>query len=226
MGILTLYDILQDIVSILSEGNPEYRNLPTELEPDALIFDLGLNSENLPAILGELKIRLEGRDVNILASIPEPDLKSLTLKRFLKLLQESIVTAVLAPIVVYVDDEEENIFVFKRYFGKALRLVTFTDPESAFDFIRKESAVALVITDQVMPKLNGTALCNAIRRTKPFLKFILLTGNPAGDSDLMYSSLRHGKFHDFISKPLDLQKRGPEYLEMIQSLLKGPESDL
>jgi hypothetical protein len=34
---------------------------------------------------------------------------------------------------------------------------------------------------------------------------ILVTGNPQGDDELMYNSLRHGKFHDFISKPLDLE---------------------
>jgi CheY-like chemotaxis protein len=221
MGLVTLYDILRDIVYNLSLTSPEYKPLPTELEPEARLSDLGLSGASLPIVLKVLKARLDGRDVNVLATLAPDEIRSLTLKPFLKAVQASIATAVQRPIIVYVDDEEENIFIFKRYFGKHLRLETFTDPEQAFAFIRAEDSVRLVVTDEVMPGLTGNALCSAIRRHKPYLKFILMTGNPDSDQDLLYHSLRHGRFHDVILKPLDLEKKGGEYLSMMRSLAEG-----
>ncbi|MEO7425251.1 MAG: response regulator [Fibrobacteria bacterium] len=221
MGLVTLYDILKDIVFNLSIGDAKFRPLPTELESDARLADLGLDPDTLPIVLSVLKSRLDGRDVNVLAGRDPEALRCWTLRPFLKALKESIAASVHAPITVYVDDEEENIFVFKRFFGKHLRLVTFTDPERAFAFIRSEDAVTLVVTDESMPGLTGNALCNAIRRHKPYLKFVLITGNPAEDRDLLYNSLRHGRFHDVILKPMDLQRHGQKYLEMMLSLANG-----
>ncbi len=225
MGLVSLYDILGDIVLNLSLTDPRFKPLPTEMEPDARLADLGLDGDSLPIVLGVLKSRLDGRDVNVLAGREPEALRAWTLKPFLKTLKESITAAVNAPITVYVDDEEENIFIFKRFFGKHLRLETFTDPEQAFAFIRGNDAVTLVVTDESMPGLTGNALCNAIRRYKPYMKFVLITGNPAGDQDLVYNSLRHGRFHDVILKPVDLERRGQEYLEMMRSLANGSAED-
>ena len=221
MGHQTLFDILRDIVINLALTRSAFPSLPAEIESPLSLSEQGFEAKSLDLILNEMKMRLDGKDVNVVAKVGIEKVLAMPVKEFLTTLQESILIAVHNPIVVYVDDEEENIFVFKRYFGKNLRLETFTDPEEAFDFIRKDSDVRLVVTDESMPRLTGTALCNAIRRYKPFLKFILLTGNPNNDGDLMYNALKHGKFHDFINKPIDLQNRGAEYLKMMQGLITG-----
>ncbi|MDB5048090.1 MAG: hypothetical protein JWO30_1161 [Fibrobacteres bacterium] len=121
--------------------------------------------------------------------------------------------------VVYVDDEPENIFIFKRRFGKSLNLKTFVDPVEALDYIIRSPQVALVITDEVMPRLSGNELCDETKKAKPNMKFILMTGNPNHDGDLMYRSLRKDRFYEFINKPVDFDKKGEEYLAMIQGLL-------
>ena len=41
--------------------------------------------------------------------------------------------------VVYVDDEPENIFIFKRRFGRSLNLKTFQDPVAALEYIHPHS---------------------------------------------------------------------------------------
>ncbi len=121
--------------------------------------------------------------------------------------------------VVYVDDEPENIFVFKRRFGKNLNLKTFEDPVAALEYIIRTPQVALVITDEVMPRLSGNELCDETKKAKPNMKFILITGNPHNDGDLMYRSLRKDRFYEFINKPVDFDKKGDEYLAMIQGLV-------
>jgi DNA-binding NtrC family response regulator len=122
-------------------------------------------------------------------------------------------------MVVYVDDEEENLFIFKRKFGKKLNLNTFSDPIKALEFIQNSEDVRLVITDEVMPKMSGNELCDRVHLTKPLLRFVLITGNPNSDGDLMYRALRKNRFYEFINKPVDFDTKGDEYLGMIQGLL-------
>lgn len=120
--------------------------------------------------------------------------------------------------VVYVDDEPENLFIFKRRFGKQLNLKTFEDPRQALEHIIRSPNVTLVITDEVMPGLSGNQLCDEVHKAKPNIKFILITGNPNADEDLMYKSLRKNRFYEFINKPVDFEGKGEEYLTMIQGL--------
>ena len=44
-------------------------------------------------------------------------------------------------MVVYVDDEEENLFIFKRRFGKDFPIKTFSDPHEALSFIKVSAAM-------------------------------------------------------------------------------------
>lgn len=120
--------------------------------------------------------------------------------------------------VVYVDDEQENLFIFKRKFGKRLNLKTFENPKEALDYIVRTPTVALVITDEVMPGLSGNELCDEVHKAKPNMKFVLITGNPNNDGDLMYKSLRKNRFYEFINKPVDFDGKGEEYFALIQGL--------
>jgi DNA-binding NtrC family response regulator len=125
------------------------------------------------------------------------------------------------PLVVYVDDEEENLFIFKRKFASAFSLRSFSDPMEALEFILTNNDVALVVTDEVMPKLSGNELCDKVHESKPNLKFILITGNPNSDDDLMYRSLRYNRFYEFINKPMDFEGKGREYLHLIQGVIRN-----
>jgi CheY-like chemotaxis protein len=120
--------------------------------------------------------------------------------------------------VVYVDDEAENLFIFKRKFGKRLNLKTFEDPREALEYILKRPSVSVVVTDEVMPGLSGSQLCDEVHKSKPNMKFVLITGNPNNDGDLMYNSLRKNRFYEFINKPVDFDGKGEEYYAMILSL--------
>ncbi|MDQ3002051.1 MAG: response regulator [Fibrobacterota bacterium] len=216
-----LYEIIRDIVATLSKSEPGYQSLPAEFDPEIPIADVGLDMLTLPEVLEELKSRLDGKD----ASLPElgpGDYNAMTLGDLLERIRHKTSPVAKNPIVVYVDDEEENLFVFKRRFGKDINLKTFSDSEAALEYIKTESDIGLVITDEVMPNLNGNALCSAVRKSKPYLKFILITGNPQNDQELMYKTLRQGRFYEFINKPLDMEKKGAEYLALIRSLLSGP----
>ena len=77
----------------------------------------------------------------------------------------------------------------------------------------------LVITDEVMPGMSGNELCDAVHETKPLMKFILITGNPNSDGDLMYRALRRNRFFEFFNKPVDFESKGEEYLTLINRII-------
>ena len=60
---------------------------------------------------------------------------------------------------------------------------------------------SVVITDLVMPKLDGLALLRALQNELPFAAVILLSGQ--GSIDTAVSAIKEGAF-DFLTKPVDL----------------------
>lgn len=214
-----LYVILREIVSGLASKDGYFRPLPEDFNGDLMLNEVGLDIVTLPDVVDELQKRLGGRDLGLSQTMNPSDLNGMSLGQFLDQIHSVFSPKKRVQTVVYVDDEEENIFIFVRKYGKSLNLKTFTEPLVALDYIRSEESVALVITDEVMPKLSGNQLCDEVHKTKPKMRFILITGNPNSDGDLMYNTLKKNRFYDFINKPLDLERKGDEYFNLIQGVL-------
>lgn len=58
------------------------------------------------------------------------------------------------PAVIYLDDEEINLLLFKEMFKKDFDVFTTTYPEEALEYV-KNNNVAYVFTDQRMPIMSG-----------------------------------------------------------------------
>jgi CheY-like chemotaxis protein len=221
--------ILREVFSRLSRENPAFLPLPPSINENTPLESLHVNDANIGEVARELRSRFGGIALNI--ELMYKMQKAFggtsaqngydTVGDMVRHIQSGLHHGVANPVVVYVDDEEENLFVFRRRFSKRLNLRTFSDPAEALAFIRENPDVVLVLTDESMPGMTGGQLCDEVHKTKPFLKFMLITGNPGGDEHLMEKSLRHGRFYDFISKPLDFEKKGEEYLTTISHILEG-----
>lgn len=216
---LEIYTILKDIVAGMAADDPLIHPLPDALNPQDTLGDSGLDLTVLPEIRMQLKTRLQGKELDWDFLFDAEGLQGMSLAQLIASIRQSLQNRNLNPIVVYVDDEEENIFVFRRKFDKKFRLKTFSDSLQALDFIRKSDDVALVVTDEVMPNMGGNQLCDEVHRTKPYLKFVLVTGNPNQDEDLMYRSLRRNRFYEFIQKPMEMEKKGEEYEKIFRKLI-------
>lgn len=220
MGNKEIYDILKDIVSALRKEDESFQPLPEVFDPELTLDGAGLDLATLPEVLVEVKTRFNGKDLGLDSFLTPDILNTSTLGQLVgRILAGFSPKKAQEAVVVYVDDEEENLFVFKRKYGKRLNLKTFTEPLKALEFIKQDENVRLVITDEVMPKMSGNELCDQVHKTKPLMKFILITGNPNNDGDLMYRALRRNRFFEFINKPIDLEGKGEEYLATIQGLI-------
>lgn len=229
-------DILREVFAKLAAERGGLALMPEVLNAETTLDALQVTEANVGDFARELRHRLGGVALNVemmfrlqkafqgtdtgagAGAILGP---YRTLGDVVKHIQASLHHGIPNPLVVYVDDEEENLFVFRRKYGKRLNLKTFSDPHEALAFIRSSGDTVLVLTDEVMPGMTGNQLCDEVHKSRPFLKFILITGNPAGDDNLMHRSLRHGRFYDFINKPLDFEGKGEEYFSAMNRVLSG-----
>jgi CheY-like chemotaxis protein len=219
MDSVQVYEILKEIVSGLKARGERISLLPDSLRPEATLEELGVDLIGFSEVVEELKARFRGKDFHLGAFMVPDEYYYLTSGRLVDAIASSFKPAKQDQVVVYVDDEEENLFVLKRKFGKRMNLKTFTDSSAALEFIRTNESVGLVITDEVMPNLSGNQLCDEVHKTKPLMKFILITGNPNNDDDLMYRTLRRNRFYEFFNKPMDFDNKGEEYFNLIQRAL-------
>ena len=222
--------ILIGVLDKLATANPVFSPQPADRGTDTTLVDCHINKDTIGILERELKHRFGGLTINISMMLSMQEMYRgtaadmghyNTLGQMADHIFSCMYHGIENPIVVYVDDEEDNLFLFKRHYGKRLNLKTFTDPNEALQFILQSSEVVLVITDEVMPKLSGNKLCDEVHKTKPFLKFVLITGNPAGDDNLLHQTLRQGRFYEFFNKPLNLEKQGEAYFEVFQRILTG-----
>jgi CheY-like chemotaxis protein len=222
--------ILREVFTRLAKDNPSFSPLPSVINETTTLDSLHVNEANIGELARELRARLGGIALNVELMYKMQkafqgtalDIHHYkTVGDVAKHMQGSMHHGIPNPVVVYVDDEEENLFVFRRKFGKRVNLRTFSDPKEALAFIKDSPEVVLVLTDEVMPGMTGNQLCDEVHKTRPVLKFILITGNPGGDENLMHRSLRHGRFYDFINKPLDFEAKGEEYFAALNKVVMG-----
>jgi DNA-binding NtrC family response regulator len=90
----------------------------------------------------------------------------------------------------------------------------------------KDMSIDLVITDMVMPEMDGLSLVNKILEIRPNTLIIILTGYPSFDSAVQ--SIRGGAF-DYLAKPVNSEElkikiqRSLERKDLLKSktVLKG-----
>ena len=103
--------------------------------------------------------------------------------------------------------------ILGRVFAKRdLASVPFEDPKAALAALREGIRVDAVVTDQTMPHMTGVEFATQVRRLRPELPILLMSGN------LDAGLLEHeGLFDGYISKPFRLEP----LLELLDGLLES-----
>jgi len=102
--------------------------------------------------------------------------------------------------LVLVDDETEILEILEaRFRGVVERLVSFSDPSAALEFVRTHSVDAMLM-DLKMSGMDGLTLFGEVLKVQPATVGIFLTG--FGDKVNVQTALKMGAF-DFIDKPFN-----------------------
>lgn len=102
--------------------------------------------------------------------------------------------------VLYIDDEPENLLVFRSGFKREFNVLVADSVASAWEILAQEH-VQVVISDQRMPACTGTEFFNELKEKKPDVIRILLTGY--ADFDDVIEAINQGKIYHYINKPWD-----------------------
>lgn len=102
------------------------------------------------------------------------------------------------PVLLYVDDELENLTGFKFVFRKHYKIFV---AQSAFEGleIMRNNEIHLVITDQRMPKMTGIEFLEKIASAYPDVTRIILTG--FSDVEAIIQAINKGRVYRYITKP-------------------------
>ena len=117
------------------------------------------------------------------------------------------------PLKVLIVDDEKNIRDIFRDFCRATPLFdvkTAQDGQEAIDMVEKED-FDIVTLDLIMPEVSGLEAIDSIKRLKPRLPVVIVTGN-ATDNLIRQAGQRGGcrvlhkpvSIDDFINELIDL----------------------
>ncbi|MBL8951909.1 MAG: response regulator [Myxococcaceae bacterium] len=108
--------------------------------------------------------------------------------------------------VLLVDDEEHVTRALERALRKeGYEISSVNDPREALALL-KTQAFDIVISDHLMPGMNGIDFTKLVRDRYPDMLRIMLTGQP--DTDMVIQAINHGEVYRFVKKPwndLDLK---------------------
>jgi two-component system response regulator AtoC len=106
------------------------------------------------------------------------------------------------PILV-VDDEQDNLDAFRFNFRKTFDILTATSGPEALTILESKD-VAVVVTDQRMPKMTGVELLREVRIRQPEAVGIILTAFT--DVDVLIEAINLGQVYRYITKPWDAKE--------------------
>jgi serine phosphatase RsbU (regulator of sigma subunit)/CheY-like chemotaxis protein len=101
--------------------------------------------------------------------------------------------------LMVVDDEPDNLDLLYRTFRRDFRVFKADGAMSALETLKKEGEMAVIISDQRMPLMNGTELLSKTVDRFPDTIRILLTGYT--DVEDLVEAINSGKVFKYITKP-------------------------
>ncbi|AYD48862.1 response regulator [Arachidicoccus soli] len=100
--------------------------------------------------------------------------------------------------VLYVDDEQDNLFSFKANFRLKYNVLIALNGNDALKLLESHQ-VHIVISDQRMPQMTGVELLEKVQNTYPDIVRLLLTGY--ADMNVVIEAINKGKIFHYLTKP-------------------------
>ncbi|MFH7024467.1 MAG: SpoIIE family protein phosphatase [Heteroscytonema crispum UTEX LB 1556] len=101
--------------------------------------------------------------------------------------------------LMVVDDEPDNLDLLYRTFRRDFQVYKANHARSALDILDKEGEMAVIISDQRMPEMNGTEFLSRTVERFPDTIRILLTGFT--DVEDLVDAINSGQVFKYITKP-------------------------
>ena len=104
--------------------------------------------------------------------------------------------------LLLVDDDTEFRYEFCECFDD-YEITQAPDGETALNILKKPNTIDLVVLDVMMPGLKGTEVLAEMKKLKPDIKIVMLTGSSS--KDVAIDALKN-RADDFIEKPMNVEE--------------------
>ncbi len=118
---------------------------------------------------------------------------------------DAVSTRARALVVLFVDDEPDNIDLFRQQFGTAYVVRTAESAKDALEILERED-VALVLTDERMPQMSGIELLAKVVERWPDTVRVIVSAY--GDAGRLLRAINHGHAHEYVLKPWEKAELG------------------
>src|SRR6476469_3850695 len=106
--------------------------------------------------------------------------------------------------ILIVDDEPDNLDLLYRTFHRDYKVLRAESGPAALEILAKEGEVAVIISDQRMPKMSGTEFLSLTAAQYPDVIRIILTGYT--DVEALVEAINAGKVFKYVTKPWDAEE--------------------
>jgi putative two-component system response regulator len=117
-------------------------------------------------------------------------------------------------VLVVEDEKTQRFLLAKHLVDTGYEILEAADGEAAFEILTNDPDIRLVVTDLMMPKMDGFELIKKIRKTELRYTYILVQTN-RDDDEALFRALALGA-DDFLTKPI----RGVELRLRLESGLR------
>ncbi|PID58863.1 hypothetical protein CSB45_02365 [candidate division KSB3 bacterium] len=106
--------------------------------------------------------------------------------------------------ILYVDDEPENLRIFRRLFRKTYTILLAESGEEGLRLLREHAPIAVIVTDQRMPEMTGIEFLDRSLSISPDSIRMVITGFT--DLQASIDAINTGRVYRYITKPWDEQE--------------------
>ncbi len=119
--------------------------------------------------------------------------------------------------ILYVDDEEPNLFLFKVNFQMKYPVLTATSGDEALDLLEDQHKdIIAVISDMRMPRMNGVEFISIAKEKYNNIAYFILTGYDYNDE--IDSALKNKLIRKYFTKPFEMKEIESAIVEVAGSL--------
>ena len=112
--------------------------------------------------------------------------------------------------ILFIDDEFDNLEAFALNFEAEFQIMTEQDSKKGLELAIKTDDLAVLLIDQVMPDISGLEIVDQIKKHKPIVTCVMITGNAT--KELAIQAIKTRKVWDFIEKPINFGDRATKQL--------------
>ena len=123
--------------------------------------------------------------------------------------------------VLCVDDQVDSMSLMERHLEDHFDCAFVSSPAAALEALEKSGPFAVVVTDFIMPDMDGVELLQIVKQRWPDIVGVMVTA--MDDQDVAIAALHEGKVHRFVRKPWEPEalvrvvKEAADYYRLVQN---------